>query len=73
VRSLLTYAPLPEWQQVFNSLINLNNNSNNIISKPYVLSNEKYTYFSRSVKRFFAIKEVRKPILTSEQLFKEII
>jgi glycosyltransferase involved in cell wall biosynthesis len=28
---------------------------------------------SRSVKRFLAIKEVRKPILTSEQLFKEIL
>ena len=28
---------------------------------------------SRSVKRFLAIKEVRKPILTSEQLLKEIL
>ena len=55
MRSLLTYAPLPEWRQVFNSLINLNNDSNNKISKPWVLNNEKYTWFSRSAWSMLAI------------------
>ena len=55
MKSFLTYAPLPEWRQVINSIININNESNNNISKPWVLNNEKYIWFSRSAWSMFAI------------------
>ena len=28
MKSLLTYAPLPEWRQIINSIININNDLN---------------------------------------------
>jgi len=66
--SQLTYAPLPEWNNLFSIFFSFNKISDNDLASPWLRDGEKGYWYSRSAWALLAIAKYRKIVKGNERV-----
>ena len=66
--SQLTYAPLPEWNDLFSILFSFNKISDNDLASPWLRDGEKGYWYSRSAWALLAIAKYRASVLRNKSV-----